>query len=116
MTDATTSPSATDPRMVVRDAIAEVMAARWRERARAGVQDSPEGHCADLADVALGLFEVGEETWLIVTVPGVNGPVDIKTQIRMPDREPVTHTRLVLRTEPVPVRPGEARGDADVPL
>lgn len=28
----------------------------WLERARAGVADSPEGHCADLADVVIGIL------------------------------------------------------------
>ncbi len=37
----------------LRDELAEAMAERWRERADQRVEDSPEGHCRDLADVVM---------------------------------------------------------------
>jgi hypothetical protein len=45
-----------EPCTSLRDAVAERMTTRWRERARSGVEDTPEGHCVDLANMVVGLL------------------------------------------------------------
>lgn len=50
-----------DPKAELRDQIRDKLLARFLERARDGVADSPEGHCADLADQVMGLFTVTED-------------------------------------------------------
>lgn len=92
-----------DPRLVVRDAIA----AKIHEATcnKCPGEGEPRFTDEQLAEKVMDLFEVSEESWLIATVPGVNGPVDLRFQVHLPDRQPVTHTRLALRTVPVPVEP-----------
>jgi hypothetical protein len=86
-----TSPN---PRDVLRDRLAVVMAQRWRERAQACVEDSPEGHCADLAEVVLGLFREVERE-------GKPGPRLPWVRWRTPGH--FEWSRYVLRTSPEPV-------------
>jgi hypothetical protein len=101
-----------DPQGVAARAAVRKLVEDKIDGAGTALEDLP--HCiADLlADAVMELFEVDQETWFIATVPAANGPVDLKFQVRQPDREPVTHTRFVLRTEPVPVQPGGVRGVA----
>jgi hypothetical protein len=40
----------------LRDQLAEVLTKRFLERAKDGVEDSPEGHCRDLAEAVLPLW------------------------------------------------------------
>lgn len=89
-----------DPRAVLRGIILatlrSVPTGRW--------------NAAEIADALLDQFDAEMEHWLIGVVPGPAGDIPLCQQIRMPDREPVSHWRYVLRSAPVPAakRPGEA--------
>lgn len=87
-----------DPKAELRQMLADKLLARFLERARDGVADSPEGHCADLADQVMELFTVEEDYQ------------SIEDQ-RLGDPTPTTmwHRRLVAATDWQPTQPEEMR-------
>jgi hypothetical protein len=73
-----------------------------RERIAAALRSCPSGrfNIPTMADAVMELFpDVGVEDWLIATMPGTSGDVEVREQIRRPHM-PVTHRRYVLRTTP----------------
>jgi hypothetical protein len=95
-----------DPRLVLRDMIAEKIHTSdcGCKDFRPDGTDSDDAYYRRHADAVMELFpDVGVEDWLIATVPGPSGDVEVREQIRRPHM-PVTHHRYVLRTEPQPLR------------
>lgn len=79
---------ASDPKTELCDAIRDKLLARFLERARDGVADSPEGHCADLADQVMDLFTVEEDCQSIDT-----------SRLCEPDGSAMWHRRLIAATD-----------------
>lgn len=79
---------ASDPKAELRDAIRDKLLARFIERARDGVADSPEGHCADFADQVMELFTVEEDYQSIDT-----------SRLCEPDGSALRYRRLIAATE-----------------
>jgi hypothetical protein len=77
-----------DPKAELRQMVADKLLTRFLERARANVADSPEGHCADLADQVMELFTV-EQDYSSVEVRAMGDRTE----------QAMWHRRLIAKTD-----------------